>query len=140
MSSTALWIVIAILVGVIVGGAGGAAIIRSVVKKTGISSNLDPGEVSAYADSAKAAAHAAEAASEVAKVFRETVTTQFAAITASLNSSNEKLDKLNIDQTKLTAAVNQFPLTCTEKHRRTDENQERMQQEINEILKDMRLK
>lgn len=129
MSAELTWIIIASLISIIIGGAGGAALFRNTAKKF-MPPGMDSTEMQAYADSAKAAAHAAEAASDIAKAFRDTVSVQLTELKTSLKDQNLMLDKLTSEQAKMSTRLDQFPGLCAEKHRRIDENLARVQQEI----------
>ncbi len=127
------WVVVIALIGIIIGGAGGATLVRGAVKKIGI----DPpdSETNVYAISAKAAAEAANAASQIAITLREMVGNHLTSLERILQKQGDKLDGMATEQTRLVSAVEQFPRECELRHKAVDENQKRIQVELNALRK-----
>jgi len=136
MTEQIMWMIIIGLLGIIIGGATGSAIFKGIAKKAGIDAHsVSENEVISYVESAKAAAHAAEAASEIAKVFRDTVSIQLTDLKDTLKIQSGKIDILSIKQIELVTSFNQFPRMCEERHKAIDSNIDRIELTLNKFSK-----
>ncbi len=108
--------IIVLLAGVVIGGAGGQALIRRTLGNTGQSDN---GVVTATAATASAAATAAASLNNHVSHLEEAIAKQWDA-----------LNDIRQQQTEIATAFKQFPETCKLRHEAIDHEQQRMQAEI----------
>ncbi len=121
MDSQTLWYIIVALIGVIAGGAGAGigTLVRQIAK--------NPGVVDSSTDFA--AAVNANAATAIA------ISNHLASVDKTLVTQGETLTRIELEQTRMSAAFKQFPETCKLRHENVDENMTRMQGELNFLRK-----
>ncbi len=127
MPSEIFWPIVGALVGIIIGGAGGQALVRRAV-----------GNVIAQPDnSAVAASSAAATAASTAATAVTSLTQHVGRLQESVDKQWDTLDKIREEQTKMSTAFAQFresyPELCKLKHDSIDREQNRMQTEIDQL-------
>ncbi len=116
--------IIVLLVGLIVGGAGGTALIRRATGRT-----ISPEDTTAATTAAAAATAAAASSAAVA------LNGQVARLQESVDKQWDTLNNIREQQTHLATAFEQFPEMCKLKHEAIDRDQTRMQAEIDILQK-----
>jgi hypothetical protein len=111
MSEQAFWIIIVALVGIIIGGAGGAALFRNAAKKI-IPSSTDVADTAAVvaATASSTAAVVAATATSVAAALKTEIQGQIAEIRSEIHDNSKKLNDLEI-------VITGFMGACPERHK-----------------------
>ncbi len=115
--------IIVLLVGIIIGGTGGQALVKRTMGNVGQSDNT-----AATAASAAATAAASAAATAAASLDRHV-----AKLDVSVGKQWDLLNEIRQQQTKMAATLEQFPEMCKLKHEQVDREQTRIQTEIDAL-------
>lgn len=127
MTEQILIYVIVALFGVILGGAGGQAIVRRAVGNVS-NGNGHSGDVAAAATAATAAASAAATAAAA-------LNGHVASLQHAVENQSALLTDIALKQTHLATVFEQFPTTCKLRHDNIEKEQGRMQAEIDTLRK-----